>query len=93
MKGHRLIPADSHRKWRNGVGEEAFGSDQSEWIMKRSGLVWNFHLSKKEKLKKTKKGGRLKKRFQLAADVKTAPRKSLVPDYLFTLIFQKAEGN
>ena len=51
---------------------------------------------------KPKKVGRLKERFQQAASKKkkkkkkkkkTAPRKSLVPDYLFTLIFQQAEEN
>ena len=57
MKGHHLTPGDSHRSQRNGVGEEAFGSDQSEWIMKRSGQIWHAYLRKREKLKNPKKVG------------------------------------
>ena len=55
MKGHRFTPGGSHWSRRNGVGEEAFGSNQSEWITKRSGQVCHAHLRKREKLKKKKK--------------------------------------
>ena len=62
MKGHCFTPGDSHRSQKNRVVEEAFGSDQWEWITKRSGQVQHAHLRKREKLNKTKKSWQIKKR-------------------------------
>ena len=77
--------------------------------MKRSGQVRHAHLRKREKLIKPKEladeerererereipaSGWTKKQKQKTNIQERAPRKNLLPDYLFTLIFQRAEGN
>ena len=52
-------------------------------------------LGKEGKIDKTKRLGKLGGGRSQVADrqKKTAPRESLVPDFLFALVFQRAEGN
>ncbi len=57
---------------------------------KQSGMTCP--LEEERKKLKPKKGWQMKKDSS-ELQTKTAPRKSLVPDYLFTIIFQQPEGN
>ena len=50
MKGCCLLFGDSHRSRRNRVRQEAFSTDQSEWITKRSGQVRHAYLRKRKKI-------------------------------------------